>query len=91
MLTMKKTGIPLAVLPNKEMKAIGKAYKNETANLEGVGKLLLYTTALTEAVNVKEKLKNENAGDFESTGIQVSIETHRHLECIQFVRGLRKR
>lgn len=64
-----KSGLPLAVFPNKELEALGKTLITHSTELQPGTQIVLCTDGLLEAVNIHEKmsLEAEHLQDFEQS------------------------
>ena len=85
------SGIPLAVLSNREMNEIGKRYCDSTVELKLTDKLILYTDGLVETVNTLDKIVNPHTPDFETAGIENVMKEIRHLKASRFVEEISER
>ncbi len=86
-----KSSIPLAIMDSSELFKANKAYKNEKLELEENSKLFLYTDGLVETVNISEKYKGEEAGDFESQCIECAIEEYKESLSPVFIQKMSER
>lgn len=76
----KSRGMPLAIIQNDELLETGRAYMNQTVELDRGSKLLLYTDGLIETSQ-----KNAPENDFEEVRLKEAFIEHESKEAQDFV------